>query len=466
MNSNISLRKWTGPNGVSKRTASGYAEVSPGKAKFSLTKKDKLFTLGSCFARNIARHLMGSGVKAYFYPNGNAVNPFAAHSILSTLLGENAFDESRTHLAQGKIHDFLMGIRYKNISEWREDITQRRALIESKILDSNILVLTLGLSEVTLDQKTGLPFFPARSQITSRNNSLRASVIYRKKYCTHKRLTIGNHLDFLDKLLELLKSYKSDYKMVLTISPVGLESTFTDQDVIVADMYSKSTLRVAAEEFASKHDDVSYFPSFEMVKWSHPELAYKADKRHVQDAMVSRIMQVFVENYYSDQEVLQPGLTLDVDLENTIKLDRSRLLIIGNSDEFIQQILNRHKDHFSGFEIVGRVSRDTYNINDKAIRYWQSDILPDSIDFFDVSEVAYNLTVDDYVKNPEQKLLVEILRVLRFCRNKQLSLTIWKGNTTMLNQKTLKTIEAVLEEHQNLLDLDLTVVSYNTQSST
>ncbi len=88
-----------------------------------------------------------------------------------------------------------------------------------------------------------------------------------------------------------------DFQFVVTVSPVPLQATFTDQDVIVANAESKAVLRAAAGAFARRHDNVSYFPSYEMVTHSHPDFALRPDRAHVEWAMVDRIMSSFIDAY-------------------------------------------------------------------------------------------------------------------------------------------------------------------------
>jgi len=89
--------------------------------------------------------------------------------------------------------------------------------------------------------------------------------------------------------------------MVVTVSPVPLQVTFSGKDIVVANMDSKATLRAAAAEFVRKHDNAHYFPSYEMVVYSHTKLAWRPDRLHVNKGMVGRIVSQFIDAYY------QPG---------------------------------------------------------------------------------------------------------------------------------------------------------------
>ncbi len=86
-------------------------------------------------------------------------------------------------------------------------------------------------------------------------------------------------------------------EIVVTVSPVPLMATFTQQDIIVANTYSKSLLRTAAQEWAAAHDNVHYFPSYEIVMNSARDAAWLEDLRHVQGRLVNHIMDIFLKHY-------------------------------------------------------------------------------------------------------------------------------------------------------------------------
>ncbi|MDZ7709219.1 MAG: GSCFA domain-containing protein [Roseovarius sp.] len=87
----------------------------------------------------------------------------------------------------------------------------------------------------------------------------------------------------LEGIYALLKRHREKpLKMLVTVSPVPLVSTFRDMDVLVANTYSKSVQRAAAETFAADKADVDYFPSYEAVTLSDPAVCWaRGDYRHV-----------------------------------------------------------------------------------------------------------------------------------------------------------------------------------------
>lgn len=74
--------------------------------------------------------------------------------------------------------------------------------------------------------------------------------------------------------------------------------TFSGQDVVVANERSKATLRAAADTFCTDNPGVRYFPSYELVRFSDTEVAWRPDRVHVQRRMVEHVVGNFVDAYF------------------------------------------------------------------------------------------------------------------------------------------------------------------------
>jgi hypothetical protein len=88
-----------------------------------------------------------------------------------------------------------------------------------------------------------------------------------------------------------------DVRIVITVSPVPLENTFSTMDIVVANTWAKSLLRAVAHEWAAAHPNVDYFPSYEIVQSSDRAAVWETDLRHVKGAGVRHIMELFLRNY-------------------------------------------------------------------------------------------------------------------------------------------------------------------------
>jgi hypothetical protein len=86
-------------------------------------------------------------------------------------------------------------------------------------------------------------------------------------------------------------------QFVVTVSPVPLMATFSTEDVVIANTYSKSLLRTVAQEWTAAHQNVHYFPSYEIVQNSERAITWEEDLRHVQGKVVQHIMGLFMESF-------------------------------------------------------------------------------------------------------------------------------------------------------------------------
>lgn len=259
----------------------------------------RVFTIGSCFARNIEEALLPLGAvlptrrfapPKSEYPNRpsgllNEFNPGAvARRILDAFDGLESPAETIVPSGTGHADLLLVG---------GGDVTLERALARrQEIADiyrdlpgADATIVTLGLAECWFDRRTGryLNRAPPFGMATSEPGRFE-----------FRRLGVTQSLALLVPAFERLA--EAGMKTIVSVSPVPLSTTFTPNDAMVADGYSKSVLRVCADELARSFPNVDYFPSLEIVRSGGP-WAYEADGVHVTDAVVQRITAWMVELY-------------------------------------------------------------------------------------------------------------------------------------------------------------------------
>jgi|688.fasta_scaffold173535_2 hypothetical protein len=274
------------------------------KPKFLIDHDCFFFCIGPCFARNIEEHLIYRERKVLskriFAPKKEAparpngfVNKFTTMSIvneLKWLLSRPAIDDSLFEQGPNGWCDLQLGPGIPPVSLERA-IERRTYLIDeyfSRIRLASIIIITLGLNEVWRDNKSNLYLNSAPSFTSVRREIDR----YRLEITD-----VAQNFDELQEMRAIIKTINPDARIIVTVSPVPMGETFSGQDVAIANTRSKCTLRVAAEQFASLHSDVDYFPSFDMVSLAPRELAYGVDCLHVSNAVVGSIMRTFLSNY-------------------------------------------------------------------------------------------------------------------------------------------------------------------------
>jgi GSCFA family len=264
------------------------------KPKFTLSSSMKIFTLGSCFARNVEVALMAKGFDVctrtgdFPYPHGglNRYNtPVMLHE-LELAIGEKQFQPaSIVELPRGfadlTSHDAFA--TFDKVVEYRAKTTG----VFARIKEADAVIITAGLAEVWYDKLYGQFINIAPSQAS----------LHEPDRFQFSILGFQPNLDALRKLINLVHKISPNSKVLLTVSPVPLNATFINRDVLISNAYSKSCLRTAVEEIYWEFDFVDYFPSYELVTLSSPELVWERDRRHVRADFVNKIMDVFIREY-------------------------------------------------------------------------------------------------------------------------------------------------------------------------
>ena len=233
----------------------------------------------------------------------NKYNTFSIYNELRWALDPNAeFPlNSIVHVGNGTFYDPHTNPALQ-LGDFDETL-RRSELIRSvtrRVSKCRVVVITLGLVEVWRD-KTANVFI---NQVIP--DMLR---LYPDRYELHATNFADNfsNLEAIHALLEQFGHH--DVRIIVTVSPVPLMATFSPEDVVVANTYSKSLLRAVAQEWAAKYGNVHYFPSYEIVQNSDPRLTWEEDRRHVKGQVVQHIMRLFLRNYLSGSPVTSAKLS-------------------------------------------------------------------------------------------------------------------------------------------------------------
>jgi hypothetical protein len=293
-------------------------------AKFRIGLSDHVATAGSCFAQHISRHLAGSGfnylvtesahplvapwASKYQYGvftarYGNIYTSRQLHQLIERAYGLFSPGEDAWPIGNGRYVDpFRPQIQpggFSSLEELHADRKQHLAAVRRAIKHLDVLVFTLGLTEGWICRADGaaLPLCPGV-----------AGGSFDEKRYTFVNLSVTNVVEELVAAIQLLRANNPSARVILTVSPVPLIATMEDRSVLVSTTYSKSVLRVAAEEVAARYDFVAYFPSYEIVTGGFAKGRYFADDlRSVTEAGVAHVMRLFMHHYTQGTPRARPG---------------------------------------------------------------------------------------------------------------------------------------------------------------
>ena len=158
--------------------------------------------------------------------------------------------------------------------------------VRRMLRDSEVLIVTLGLSEVWRNRRDGCAFY-----------LMPPPEVFDERRHEHALLSVNENADNLERFYAKIRAANPDLRLVLTLSPVPLLATYQDRHAVVADTVSKALLRGAIDEFCRAHPEVIYFPSYEIAT-RMPDWPYTADNRHIREKpTVERIMAAFMKHY-------------------------------------------------------------------------------------------------------------------------------------------------------------------------
>jgi tetratricopeptide (TPR) repeat protein len=268
--------------------------------RFALEPGQRIFTIGSCFARSVEAALADRGfdvptLAVHATPaDGSGIlwggdrdavlNNYVPAAIAPQIrwaFGMDAFDMSRHAVPMGRDRyvDLQVPSGFRPLPA--EAIVRRRdaiGRIYRGLADSHVVVITLGLIEAWDDKLSGLYINCPPPKSVVRSDPLRFEL---------RVLDYNEVVASLEELVGLLGQVcPTDHRVILTVSPVPLQATFTTSDVAVANAYSKSVLRAAVEPLVAGHDHIEYFPSCESVVLTDRSVAYANDQVHVEGALV------------------------------------------------------------------------------------------------------------------------------------------------------------------------------------
>jgi hypothetical protein len=276
---------------------------------FKIGPRDKVATAGSCFAQHISKRLRGAGFNFFateseperagasdaevYDFSARYGNIYTARQLLQ--LFDRAFgffrpaERAWARDGGGFCDPFRPRIEPDGFSSEEEVDKARRghfAAVRRMFKNLDVFVFTLGLTECWASRLDGAVYPVAPGVV--------GGVFDPQKY-EFLNFGVSDVTQDLRAFLHKLRLINPASRVVLTVSPVPLVATAANRHVVVATTYSKSVLRVAAEEAAASQKNVSYFPSYEIITSPHARGAYFGeDGRSVTQNGVDHVMRVFM----------------------------------------------------------------------------------------------------------------------------------------------------------------------------
>lgn len=416
------------------------------KPSFSIAAGETVFTIGSCFARNIEDNLASLGCKVpmldFHLPpeewhgraNG-ALNRFTPPTFRQAIEwtvaihergGVVRWDEDCAPIAFDCGGDSYYDLDLvPTIPVTRKRFLERRQHVYDvfkSALTADCFMMTPGYIEAWRDLETGLYLqgAPKHRRVVAAGDRLQFEVLsYEQSY------------EDLRRTIELVRAHNPAVKIIVTTSPVPLACTFTGQDVRTANTYSKSVLRAVCGRLAGEFDRVDYFPSYESVTLSAPADVWQPDRSHVTGGFIGRIVARLSNLYLSGVDAD------DATFQEALTAQRSR-----NYDQAIaaaRRLLATRPDHLDGRLVLidALMAAEQWTAAEDELRPLAA-AYPDRADLF--HKLARSIIRQDAARLPE---VVEQARISAALPSATVKEMTWVANTLRTHARLDAEAEAV-----------------------
>jgi hypothetical protein len=315
-----------------------YADLFDLWQPIKLTPRDRIATAGSCFAQHIGNSLAARGANYIdmepappIFSNINDSRRFG-YGVFSCRYGNiytsrqliQLFDEA--HGNRNPIEPiWKKGDRFFDALRPRVDPVgqdssatvlalrkQHLSRVREMFATLDVFVFTMGLTEGWEARADGTMYPMAPGTVAGSYDPDRYA--FRNLRC---REVLEDMIGFRERL----KLVNSSAQILLTVSPIPLVATASENHVLVATTYSKSVLRAVAGELTDNFADVHYFPSYEIIA-CHPSRGFffDPDLRSVNTFGVDYVMKHFFSGalasiFASDGSVPEETLNIMCDEE-------------------------------------------------------------------------------------------------------------------------------------------------------
>ena len=296
--------------------------------KFQISKNCKIITAGSCFAQHISRWLSKhdfnwidsepapptlpltkqeeNGYGVFSFRTGNIYTPAMLRQWVAQALGDRnkvdevIFDGARYFDA---LRPQIPKKGYKTIDEVEEAREITFDSIHQVLKKADVFIFTLGLTEAWINTQ-GYVYPVCPGTIKGEFNSTK-----------HKftNFSFESLRDDMVWTIQKLRSINKNIKFLLTVSPVPLTATASNNHVLVASSYSKAVLRNVAGYLSDNFSSVDYFPSYELISSTATRSNFfEKNLRTVNKEGVKYVMQHFSNSIFNHKVPTQKDEAIPV----------------------------------------------------------------------------------------------------------------------------------------------------------
>lgn len=246
---------------------------------------DKVLTIGSCFSESIGDKLVENKLDTLVNPFGTIFDPLSISRLLSYSIKKEEPSLSSYVQSQGVFKNLELHSSFTGLSqdELALKINARLTSTHDFLQNAEWLIITFGTAFIYHHKETK----------TNIANCQKLPARDFDKYLAKNDELLNSFQDLLDRL----KIFNPELKVILTVSPVRHLADGLEENSI-----SKAVLRQLCHNIASHNPPVTYYPSFEIMMDDLRDYRfYKEDMIHPNDQAIEYIWQHFASSYMGEK---------------------------------------------------------------------------------------------------------------------------------------------------------------------
>ena len=217
-------------------------EIAP--YEWQIDHSTKIFSVGSCFADNVAARLAGGGFRVEANPFGVMFNPASVADTIERIASGNQFTESDFCSDGGRHFCYSLHGSFSSSSLPDSLARANRALGDghNSLLVADLVIITLGTAWI----------YEREGRVVANCHKQPAAQFTRRKMSVE---------EIVERFCALIDGVLKGKRILFTVSPIRhLKDGLTENSL------SKAILRVAIDELCRRYPDrCHYFPAYELL---------------------------------------------------------------------------------------------------------------------------------------------------------------------------------------------------------
>ncbi len=260
-------------------------EIKIAESSLKIEHNQKIVTIGSCFAENIAEQFKYYLFNVFENPFGVLYNPVSIYNAFKITEEETQFAKDDLIFNQGEWHSFYhhSDFSHHNPDECLALINTRTKEVKKFLSTADWVIISLGTSYIYKHKE--------KDVIVSNCHKIPANQFERIL------LSPEESGKYLTSIVYVLKRLNANVKIIFTVSPIRhIKDGFAENQL------SKSSLIVAVHNTIKKNENCFYFPSYEiMMDDLRSYRFYEKDLLHPNKIAIEYIWEKFSESFFSEK---------------------------------------------------------------------------------------------------------------------------------------------------------------------